>query len=288
MNFTSFNLSIVSIFVLAFAFIPKAHANSVVPCDGCDATQRQNAAGGGAPAGSGTHPVYVTDDGNKRVEKYEVTVESEPGFSFIQVALVPLEPAISAFITKYWQEVEQGQTADWIVDEAFSNGTPDFMANYAARARTLNNWATYGLPSQLNGSTVIGLGLLAQLTQHLQGFANNGFITVRLRFSDGGSVVVSIKLVIVSSPNAAAVSMERYEVVPGSAQVHGIPLPENVGDFNNFSVMGNSFNGDGLEAIYRYADLIGVQTSCVPNGQDRFTCDAHGKCTLEWSGSSCP
>lgn len=286
-------MSAFRLFALAatILFAIPAHADVIGTelCDGCTPMQRQTAASGAAPEWSGTYGVYVLDNVNRLVEKFQIAVENEPGFSFIQVTPLQTEPAIAEFVSKYWQERDRAQQADWVVDDAFAAGIADYLANFQARGRTMNNFSDHGLPSQLEAPG-ISWTILSQLVQKIPGFQSGDSIEVKFRFSDGGTIRLKIKLSVVTSPTGSYIALSSYEIVPGSAQLDGIVLPDDPSGFGGYQdIHGNGLNDGGIEALYRLTQMWGLATVCVPRAtQTRFTCDSQGRCTLHTTLDNCP
>lgn len=284
----AFRLFAIAILLL-FASPSHAEVIGTELCDGCTPMQRQTAASGAAPAWSGTYGVYVVDNVNRLVEKFQITVENEPGFSFIQVSTLQIEPAIANFVAKYWEERDRAQHSAWVVDEAFSSGIADFLANYQARGRSMNNFSDYGLPSQITAPGISWM-VLSQLVQKIPGFQSGDSIEVKFRFSDGGTIRLRIKLSVVTSPTGSYVALSSYEIVSGSAQLDGIVLPDDPSGFGGYQdIHGNGLNDGGIEALYRLTQMWGLPTVCVPRAtQTRFVCDSNQRCTLHSTHDNCP
>jgi hypothetical protein len=256
------------------------HANQIAAtsCDWCDDGARTNAAVAAAPPWNGVYDVYVTDNGRRTIEKFEVTIENEPGFSLSQATRVSVEPDVSDFVARYWSTIDQFAAPGLEIHPVHSPTLVDFLGNSAVRGDT-----RFYVQSQLEGllSFPRSFGVVIhQLSAGRFPALPSSGIVITLTFPDGGTVKVELTLHIDIS--TSTVGITEMKIVEGTAWLGGISVPTSPVGFHSYE---REATGSLIEDLVRLARRWGIPVNCVPSSRSRLSCDSQGNCRVDVVGS---
>ncbi len=252
----------------------------VTACNFCSAQERQSAALAAAPPWGGVSHVYVVDNANRTVSRYEVTIESEPGFSLAQAVEVESEADALDFARSVWKAADDFSSSVHDVPEDVIPSLTDYLSNshYHGRAFQFVEGKVQGLFAFPRDFTMAATALLSRVIP-----TSDGKMRATLRFADGGTVRIEISLGVDVSTDTVGVMDLR--VIPGSAlDRHGDPLPMSrealTGGYERVELSETT-----LEDLARMARAWGIPVTCrVASSHTRFRCDQSG-CVTEVIGS---
>lgn len=269
-------------FVLACALAASYAEGSdhhVTTCNSCSANERQSAALTAAPPWSGVSQVYVVDNANRTVNKYEVTIENEPGFSLAQAVEVETEAEISDFARSVWKAADYFSLSVHDVPEAVIPSLPDYLTNnhYRGRAFQFVEGQLHGLFAFPRNFKMVAAALLPRVVP-----TSGGKIRMTLRFADGGTVKIEISLGVDVSTDT--VGLMDLRVIPDSAlDRHGDPVPMSsealTSGYERIDLRETT-----LEDLVRMARAWGIPVTCqATSSRTRIRCNQNG-CVTEVIG----
>ncbi|MBB5014617.1 hypothetical protein [Rehaibacterium terrae] len=269
-------------FVLACTLVAayaEASDHHVTTCNSCSAHERQSAALTAAPPWSGVSQVYVVDNANRTVSRYEVTIESEPGFSLAQAVEVESEADVLDFARSVWKAADDFSSSVHDVPEAVIPSLTDYLSNshYHGRAFQFVEGKVQGLFALPRDFTMAVAALLSRVIP-----TSDGKMRATLRFADGGTVRIEISPGIDVSTDTLRVMGLR--VIPGSASDrHGDPLPMSrealTGGYERVELSETT-----LEDLARMARAWGIPVTCqATSSRTRIRCNQNG-CVTEVIG----
>jgi hypothetical protein len=250
---------------------------AAVSCDWCDDQARTHAAVAAAPPWGGVYDVYVTDNGQRIVDKYQVIIEREPGFSLSEAHKVSVENDISDFVGGYWSSMDMLAVQGLEVPPLHSPTLVDFLGNSAARGDT-----RFYIQSQLGNMLSFPVSISAVVNQLVSGrypaLPASGLV-VTLTFADGGTVKVELTLHIDSS--TSTVGITDMSIIEGSAWLDGVSVPTSPAGFHSYE---REASGSLMEDLMRLAFRYGIPVNCTPSSRSRISCDSQGNCRVEVIG----
>lgn len=245
-------------------------------CNGCSPTQRQQAALN-LTAPNTYQYIYVVDNDNRLVDKFETFSEVEPGSFNIEANLITTEASVINLANQIWAVTESVHEIEIGPLTACSNGAASFVLDLTCQF--------HAMEQAQNQPFFVGLSSLASIALqqfHAQHGANRPMVMI-LRFNDGSRVKLEVTLgQNLSSSALQVLSIKVVEAFSGE----GYALPINRESASNFyaGIPGGGGTGD-LEYLFggwrfvvnRVCSTGSSSASCQVSPSGAISCEVRGR-----------